>query len=144
VHGNEGPGTWGPFDVLGHLIYGEETDWMVRARLIMSDAPDRTFAPFDRQGHEPWCRDHSIGSLLTIFRSLRQRNIDELSGTALTPAQLQRRAVHPELGEVDLAQLLSAWVVHDLHHIGQTVRVMAKQCGDRVGPWSAYLGTLNR
>jgi hypothetical protein len=141
---NEGPDTWSPFEVVGHLISGEETDWMARTRIILSDGSDRRFEPFNRFRHVGAHEERSLTELLARFVELRAGNLSELRQLALTPADLARTGEHPEFGTVTLAQLLSTWVVHDLGHIGQIVRVMAKQYKDAVGPWVAYLSVLTR
>lgn len=141
---NEGPDTWSPFDVLGHLIDGEQTNWLPRARIILSDAADRRFAPFDRTRHLDTNRGHTLAELLARFADLRSVNLRELRGLHLTASQLVRTARHPEFGTVTLAQLLATWVAHDLGHLAQIARVMAKQYKQAVGPWEAYLPVLHR
>ncbi len=141
---NEGPETWSPFDVVGHLIDAEETNWMVRARVILAQGADRRFPPFDRLRHLRANKGKTLGELLDRFAELRSRNLAELSGLRLTPAQLRLAGEHPEFGSVTLEQLLSTWVVHDLGHTAQITRVMAKQYREAVGPWQAYLPVLNR
>jgi hypothetical protein len=141
---NEGPDTWSPFDVVGHLLDGEETDWMARARLILSDAADRRFTPFDRTRHLRANQDRPLRELLARFDTLRRRNVDELRALDLTASQLARTGEHPEFGTVTLAQLLATWVAHDLGHVAQIARVMAKQYTTVVGPWEAYLPVLHR
>lgn len=142
LYANEGGETWSPFDVLGHLIHGEETDWIPRARIILSDGEGRAFEPFDRFAMFENSKGKSLEELLSEFERLREQNLDELEKMSLTPEMFEKRGTHPELGVVTLGQLLSTWVVHDLNHIGQIVRVMAKQYGESVGPWRAYLGIL--
>lgn len=139
---NEGPSTWSPFDVVGHLIHGEETDWIPRARIILNDGEARPFEPFDRVAMFEKSKEKSLVELLDTFSDVRDSNIQELEQMNLTPSKLEKRGTHPELGSVTLAQLLSAWVVHDLGHIAQIVRVMAGQYREEVGPWSAYLSIL--
>ncbi len=141
---NEGPETWSPFDVVGHLIDAEETNWMVRARVILEQGTDRRFPPFDRLRHLRANEGKTLGELLDRFAELRSHNLAELSGLELTPAQLELTGEHPEFGSVTLAQLLSTWVVHDLSHMAQIDRVMASQYREAVGPWQAYLRVLNR
>jgi hypothetical protein len=141
---NEGPNTWSPFDVVGHLIHGEETDWIPRARIIINDGETRPFVPFDRVAMFEKSKGKSLPELLDTFSNLRRSNILELEQMNLTPGMLEKRGTHPELGPVTLAQLLAAWVVHDLGHISQIVRVMARQYRDEVGPWSAYLSILGK
>lgn len=142
LHANEGGETWSPFDVLGHLIHGEETDWIPRVRIILSHGEAQAFEPFDRFAMFENSKGKSLEELLSEFGRLRTQNLDDLDKMALTPEMLKKRGTHPELGVVTLGQLLSTWVVHDLNHIGQIVRVMAKQYGESVGPWRAYLGIL--
>ena len=141
---NEGPETWSAFDVVGHLIDGEETDWMPRARVILGQGrgAERRFAPYDRFRHLTLNAGKPLGELLDRFTELRARNLADLRAFALRPAQLALTAEHPELGAVTLQQLLATWVVHDLGHLAQAARVMAKQYRDEVGPWRAYLPVL--
>jgi len=141
---NEGPETWSPFDIVGHLIHGEQTDWIPRARIIINDGETTPFEPFDREAMFEKSKGKSLPELLDTFASLRSWNLRELDAMNLTPAMLERRGTHPELGSVTLAQLFSAWVVHDLGHIAQIVRVMARQYRQEVGPWSAYLTILGK
>jgi uncharacterized damage-inducible protein DinB len=139
---NEGPDTWSPFDVVGHLIHGEETDWIPRARIILEHGEQKAFEPFDRFAMFEKSEGKSLGELLDEFQRLRENNLEELEKMSLTPELLAKRGKHPELGVVTLSQLLATWAVHDLNHIGQIVRVMAKQYGEAVGPWKAYLSIL--
>ena len=141
---NEGPDTWSPFDIVGHLIHGEETDWIPRARIILEHGEQGTFEPFDRFAMFERSKGKSLSDLLAEFQRLRELRLDELDRMNLTPELLHQRGRHPELGVVTLGQLLSTWVVHDLGHIQQIVRVMAKQYTAEVGPWSAYLSILTR
>src|SRR5215510_3765893 len=134
---NEGPDTWSPFDVVGHLIHGEETDWIPRARIILEQGEQGTFEQFDRFAMFEKSKGKTLKELLVEFEQLRRVSLDELDEMNLTPELLAKRGRHPELGVVTLGQLLSTWVVHDLGHIQQIVRVMAKQYNDQVGPWSA-------
>ena len=144
LRANEGPETWSPFDVMGHLIHGERADWIPRARIILQDGENRTFEPFDRFAMFQESKGKSLAELLTTFDELRQKSLQQLTELNLTPELLSKRGKHPELGLVTLSQLLSTWVVHDLGHIGQIVRVMSKQYGEAVGPWRAYLPILTR
>lgn len=143
---NEGPDAWSPFDVVGHLIDGEETDWLPRARIILSDAepPERRFAPFDRLRHLNASADASLNMRLERFAALRHANLAALRALQLTDAQLARTGEHPAFGTVTLAQLLATWVAHDLGHVAQITRVMARQYREAVGPWAAYLPVLTR
>lgn len=142
VEGTEGSDTWSPRNVVGHLIDGEETDWMARARIILAQGPDRTFTPFDRTRHLTAAKDRSLEELLDRFAELRAANLRALREWKLTPDQLQLTGMHPELGQVTLAQLLATWVAHDLDHLTQIARVMARQYDDAVGPWRAYLRVI--
>ena len=139
---NEGPQTWSPYDVIGHLIHGEETDWMARARIILEHGETRAFESFDRVAMFEESKGKSIVELLDIFAQLRAENVRELQSMNLTSDLLNKRGRHPELGVVTLRQLLSTWVVHDLGHIRQIVCVMSKQYREAVGPWKAYLSIL--
>ena len=141
---NEGPDTWSPRDVLGHLIAGEETDWMVRARIILAQGGNRRFEPFDRSRHLRLDRDRPVEYLLARFESLRAANLTELRALRVGPEHLPLMGEHPDFGPVTLGQLLATWVVHDLGHLAQIGRVMAKQYRDAVGPWEAYLPVLHR
>ena len=135
----EGPDTFSPFDVIGHLIDGDETDWMTRARVLLAGDPAATFAPYDRFRHRTRNIDRTLPSLLEEFAALRAANLSELTARSLSGDDLNRTATHPSLGEVTLRQLLATWVVHDLGHIAQIARVMAKQYRDDIGPWAAFL-----
>ncbi len=141
VTATEGDGTWSPFDVVGHLIHGERTDWIPRARHILA-GDSRPFEAFDREAQFNESGDQSIDVLLATFARARRENLETLKGFALTREDLNRRGLHPELGEVTLGQLLATWVVHDLDHVGQVARTMAKVYGATVGPWAAYLSIL--
>ena len=141
---NEGPDTWSPFDIVGHLIHGEEADWIPRARIIMDHGEARAFTPFNREAMFEKSKGRSLPELLNTFAQLRAESLRQLDELKITPELLESRGLHPELGQVTLSQLLSTWVVHDLGHIGQIVRVMSKQYGAAVGPWKAYLPVLTR
>jgi hypothetical protein len=143
-YGAEGPETWSPFDVVGHLIDGEETDWIPRARIILAGGPNPVFVPFDRFRHLRLNRGKPLIDLLDRFARLRAENVATLEGFRLSAADLAREGIHPELGRVTLSQLLATWVAHDLGHVAQVARVMAKQYADEVGPWRAYLPVLTR
>ncbi len=140
---NEGGDTWSVFDVIGHLIQGERTDWMPRARIIMQFGETRAFDPFDRVAQRRESEGKSLGQLLDEFASLRAANLDELQALKLTPEDLRRRGLHPALGGVTLSQLLATWAAHDLTHLHQVSRIIAHQYRAAVGPWSAYLGVLH-
>ena len=135
----EGPGTFSPFDNVGHLIDGEETDWLPRARIILAGGPDPVFEPYDRFRHYARNAGRTLDSLLDEFGMLRGASLDTLRSWQLTEAQLELPGRHPELGPVTLRQLLGAWVVHDLGHLAQVARVMAKRYREAIGPWAPYL-----
>jgi hypothetical protein len=140
----EGPETWSPYVIVGHLIHGERTDWIPRAQIILAQGSERRFTPYDRfaQFHES--QGKSLAELLDEFARLRAGNLATLAGWKLTDAQLGLEGQHPEFGAVTLRQLLATWVAHDLGHIAQTARVMAKQYRDAIGPWHAYLPIVTR
>jgi hypothetical protein len=140
----EGPGTWSPYDVVGHLIHGERADWIPRARLILAQGTDRRFAPFDREAMFRESAGKSLETLLDEFAALRAESLATLQGWAPTDAQLALEGEHPAFGAVTLRQLLATWVAHDLSHVAQIGRVMAKQYRDAVGPWRAYLPVMDR
>ena len=143
VLANEGPETFSPYDVIGHLIEGEENDWIPRARIILEQGEARPFDKFDRFAMYEKSRGKSLSELLAEFEQLRGESLRQLDEMNLTPELLQKRGSHPALGVVTLSQLLSAWVVHDLGHIRQIVRVMAKQYREAIGPWTTYLTIVN-
>lgn len=143
VLSNEGPETWSPYDVIGHLIEGEETDWIPRARLILEHGEDQAFDKFDRFAMFEKSQGKSLLELLAQFEQLRAESLRQLDEMNLTPELLEKHGKHPALGVVTLSQLLSAWVVHDLGHIRQIVRVMAKQYREAIGPWTEYLSIVN-
>jgi len=142
IRATEGPETFSPFDVVGHLIDGEETDWIPRARIMLARGPDPRFEPYDRFRHRARNAGARLESLLEEFAALRAANLDLLRAWKLTARELDLPGQHPSLGLVTLRQLLAAWVVHDLGHIAQVARVMAKQYRDEVGPWVPYLQVL--
>jgi len=142
ARGIEGPDTFSPFDVVGHLIDGEETDWIPRARIILAKGHNPRFDPYDRFRHRARNVGRSLESLLAEFARLRAENIELMVSWELSDAQLALPGVHPTLGPVTLRQLLAAWVVHDLGHIAQIARVMAKQYRDEVGPWVPFMPVL--
>ena len=141
---NEGADTWSAYDVVGHLIHGEETDWVPRARIILEHGSSRAFEPFDRFAQFRRFAGWALDQLLERFAELRRDNLAIVRGWRLTEAQLDLSGRHPELGAVDLRQLLATWAVHDLNHLAQVSRVMAKRYTDDVGVWRAYLSILNR
>jgi hypothetical protein len=140
----EGPETWSPYVILGHLILAERTNWVARAQLILAQGPNRRFAPFHRVPPLRESQSESLDSLLDEFASLRAANLTTLVGWRLTDTELALEGEHPEFGVVTLRQLLATWVAHDLGHVGQAARVMAKQYREAVGPYRAYLPILNR
>jgi hypothetical protein len=142
VRGNEGRDTWSAFDIVGHLIIGERTDWMPRARIILDHGEARPFDPFDRFAQAKESQGKSLEQLLDDFARLRRENLAALQALNLQPEDLTRRGMHPALGVVTLSELLASWAVHDLTHLHQLSRVMAHQYRDAVGPWSVYLGVL--
>ncbi len=140
----EGPETWSPFVIVGHLIQGERSDWIPRAKIILAQGPDRRFTPFDRLAQFRESRGKTLVELLAEFARLRAESLATLGTWRLTDAHLALRGEHPEFGPVTLRQLLATWVAHDLGHVAQVARVMAKQYRDAVGPWRAYLPILDR
>lgn len=144
IAGNEGPDTFSPFDNVGHLIHGERTDWIPRARIILAQGDSRRFEPYDRFAQVRESQGKSLGQLLDEFAQLRAENLVTLRGWRLSDRELALEGEHPALGTVTLRQLLATWVAHDLGHVGQTARVMAKQYREAVGPWRAYLPVLDR
>jgi len=143
VTANEGGDTWSPFDVVGHLIHGERTDWLPRARHIFEHGDARPFDTFDRFAQFDASRGRSLDSLLDEFAAARTESLDGLAALRLTDADLDRRGRHPQLGAVSLRQLLATWTAHDLDHIVQISRVLARQYSDEVGPWRAYLRVIS-
>jgi hypothetical protein len=142
AHSDEGKATWNAFEIVGHLVVGERTDWMPRARIILENGEARAFDPFDRFAQARESKDKSLEQLLDEFSRLRKENLSALQALNLQPQDLSHRGTHPALGTVTLSQLLATWAVHDLTHLHQLSRVMAHQYRDAVGPWSAYLGVL--
>jgi hypothetical protein len=140
---HEGGETWSPFDVVGHLIHGERTDWLPRARIILEHGKARAFDKFDRFAQFAASEGRTMASLLEEFAALREKNINDLAALHLTDADLDRRGQHPELGIVTLRQLLATWVAHDLDHLVQISRVLARQYSAEVGPWRAYLRIIS-
>jgi DinB superfamily len=139
---NEGADTWSPFDVVGHLIHADRTNWMPRAKVVLQFTETRTFEPFDRWGHVPASQGKSLGQLLDEFARLRSDNLGELQALNLRQQDLDLRGRHPALGVVTLSQLLATWAAHDLTHLHQISRIMAHQYREAVGPWKQYLGVL--
>jgi len=139
-----GPDTWSAYDIVGHLLHGEEADWIARARIILEHGEGRPFDSFDRTAMFEASRGASLDQLLAAFERARAENLATLSELRITPEKLALKGTHPALGTVTLGQLLATWVVHDLNHIGQIVEVMSRQYAEAVGPWSAYLAILTR
>lgn len=142
LQSNEGPETWSPYDIVGHYIHGEKTDWIPRMEIILSDNPDKKFVPFDRFAQQKDSKGKTLQHLLDEFNSLRRENVIKLKAKNLSEKDLLKKGMHPAFGEVTLSQLLSTWVAHDLGHIAQIARVMAKQYKDEVGLWKEYLPIL--
>ena len=139
IRANQGPETWSPFDIVGHFIHGERTDWVPRARIILQEGTSRTFEPFDRFAQYEASQGKTMNELLDTFEALRDQNVKAVKEMNLGPSDLKLKGVHPELGEVTLEQLLATWLVHDLVHIAQVAEVMSWQFKKAVGPWAAYL-----
>jgi uncharacterized damage-inducible protein DinB len=142
LHADEGEGTFSPFSVLGHLIQGEKEDWLPRARIIVTDGRSRPFDPFDRFAHVTATEGRTLEELLDDFANLRKTNLEGLSQLLEQNPDPASVGTHPELGEVTLTELLATWVVHDLDHLAQIARVVARQFEDEVGPWREYLPIL--
>ncbi|GAC1453746.1 MAG: hypothetical protein PVSMB4_14420 [Ktedonobacterales bacterium] len=140
----EGPATWSAYDIVGHLLHGDESDWIARARLILEHGEQRPFDSFNRTAMFEKYKGRSLDQLLAAFEQVRARNLATLSEWHITADKLTRTGTHPALGTVTLSQLLATWVVHDLNHIGQIVEVMSRQYAEAVGPWRAYLAILTR
>ncbi len=141
---NEGDNTWSPYVIVGHLIHGEKKDWIPRVKIMLSDAENKTFEPFDRFAQMQGNQEKTIDELLAEFKMLRSENLQELESLHIDNSHLTSKGIHPELGEVNLRELLATWVVHDLGHISQISRVMAKQYKGEVGAWKEYLGILKK
>jgi hypothetical protein len=140
---NEGPETWSPREVVGHLIEGERSDWIPRARIVLAQGPSTAFEPFDRTAHQRSMSARApLEELIETFARMRLENLATLRGWKLTPPQLELTGIHPEFGVVTLRQHLSTWVAHDLGHLVQIARTMARQYRDAVGPWRKYLSAL--
>jgi uncharacterized damage-inducible protein DinB len=142
THRNEGPDTWSPFDIVGHLIHGERTDWIPRLEHLLAHGDSRPFVPFDRFAQFRDSRGKSLEQLLDTFAELRRESIGRLESLQLGTRDFARPGRHPELGPVTLGQLLATWVVHDLNHVAQIARVMGRQYTESVGPWIEYLPLL--
>ena len=144
IDATEGPETWSPYVIVGHLIHGERTDWIPRARVILDQGADRRFSPYDRFAQFRESKGKTLAELLDELARLRADNLATLASWHLTNEQLDLEGEHPDFGAVTLRQLLATWVVHDLGHIAQIARVMAKQYRDAIGPWRAYLPVVDR
>ena len=144
THRNEGENTWSAYDIIGHLIHGEKTDWIPRMEIILQHGVNETFTPFDRFAQFKESKGKDLEELLEEFQQLRDRNVQKLRSLKLSEADLQKKGMHPELGVVTLEQLIATWTVHDLGHIHQMTRVMVKLYKDEVGPWKQYLGILSK
>jgi hypothetical protein len=143
THANEGPSTWSAFDVIGHLIHGEQTDWLVRTRLILEHGDSRPFDKFDREAQFRDSAGKTLPQLLDEFTHLRANNLTALRALNIKPEQFALRGRHPALGSVTLSELLATWPVHDMTHIHQIARILAHQYRNSVGPWQQYLGVLH-
>jgi hypothetical protein len=139
---HEGPDTWNPFDVVGHLIHGERTDWIPRVKHLLEHGEAVAFPVFDRFAQFEASKGSTLADLLSLFAELRADSLDQLSELHLTPRDLARRGLHPALGPVTLGQHLASWVVHDLDHVVQISRVMGKLYTEAVGPWRQYMRIL--
>jgi hypothetical protein len=139
---DEGEGTYDPVDVVAHLIHGEEVDWIPRMEILLEHGEAKPFTPFDREGFHVKYAGATLETLIPRFSTLRRESLERLAEFRLAPADLARTGTHPAFGRVTLAQLLATWVAHDLTHVAQIARVMAKRYGEAVGPWRAYLGVL--
>lgn len=144
THSNHGEDTWSPYDIIGHLIHGEKTDWIPRMRIILETSGDKRFQPFDRHAQFNDSKGKTLSALMAEFKSLRRDNLNILRHTRITDIELGMKGIHPAFGEVSLRQLLATWVVHDLGHLAQLSRVMAMQYKNDVGPWIEYLSILTR
>jgi DinB superfamily len=144
IDATEGPETWSPYVIVGHLIHGERTDWIPRARIILAQGPQRRFTPYDRFAQFQESQGKSITDLLEELARLLAENLETLTEWRLNDAQLALEGEHPEFGPVTLRQLLATWVAHDLGHVAQTARVMAKQYRNAIGPWREYLSVMDR
>ena len=144
THNNEGENTWSPFDVVGHLLHGEKTDWIERTNIILKNDLNIAFTPFNRFAQFEDSKGKTINNLLDEFAELRKTNLEILKNLDVSERNFEHIGRHPNLGKVTLKQLLASWVAHDLGHIAQITRVMAKQYKDEVGPWKQYMGVLNK
>jgi hypothetical protein len=143
VENNEGPETWSPYEVIGHLVHGERTNWIQRAKIILEHGEARPFDPFDRFAQFEDSKGKTLGELLEEFASLREQNLAALRELKIGAGDLEKIGQHPALGRVTLKELLATWVTHDLDHIAQIARTMAKQYATEVGPWQAYISIIH-
>ena len=143
VETNEGANTWSPYDVIGHLIHGERTDWITRVKIILEHGESRPFDPFDRFAQFEESKGKTLEDLLDEFAALRERNLATLREMKIGAGDFEKTGQHPALGRVTLKELLATWVTHDLDHIAQVARTMAKQYASEVGPWQAYISILH-
>ena len=139
----EGPDTWSPYDIVGHLIHGEKTDWILRMQMILEEGSSKPFPDFDRQAQFRESKGKSLFQLLDQFEELRRKNIGELKRQKLSETDFSKTGLHPDFGEVTLQQLIATWVVHDLGHLRQIARVLAKQYKEEIGPLAEYLPVVS-
>ena len=144
TNANEGPNTWSPFDVLGHLLHAENTDWILRLEIILSESTDKLFKPFDRFAQLEESGGKTINQLFEEFGFARKKNLEILRSKNINESILEMEGIHPNFGNVTLRNLLSTWVAHDLNHLSQINRVLANQYKEEVGPWSEFLRILNK
>lgn len=140
---NEGIGTWSGYNIIGHLIHGEKTDWIPRAEIILSDSENKTFEPYDRFAQEKLYSSQTVEELLEEFKTLRSQNITKLKSWNLQEPDLEKQGIHPDLGLVTLRQLISTWTIHDMAHLNQVSRSIVKHYSKDVGPWKKYTRLLN-
>ena len=138
----EGEGTWSPHEVVAHLAHNEETDWMTRLEILLAHGEARPFDPYEREGFRSMFPGWPLEQLLSRFAAARRRNLERLRELDLSPVDLARTGMHPALGRVTVRQLLAGWVVHDLTHVAQIARVLAKRHDVAIGPWREYMGVL--
>ncbi|RPI15293.1 MAG: DinB family protein [Ignavibacteriae bacterium] len=142
VHSNEGGDSWSPYDIVGHLVHGERTDWFPRTEIILSNKENKKFIPYDRFAQFEESKGKSLEDLLNEFSELRIENIHKLKNMDIDEEKLNMEGIHPEFGNVTLRELLSTWAAHDLTHIAQISRVLAKQYKEEIGPWIKYFDKL--
>lgn len=144
IDNNEGPETWSPFDIVGHMLHGEKTDWVPRIEIVLSDRGNKVFEPFDRFAMFQESKGKNMGQLLFEFKQARISNLNWLQSKQLQASDLGKTAEHPTLGIVTLRQLIATWAVHDLTHLNQICRVMARQYEYQIGPWVQYINLFRR